>query len=76
MFGLENKSPIDLVLDVEDGDTTTTSAHEFVEERATRMRHVYRLVRDYLGIATNRRKDYYAGGSKESSEIRVGSWVW
>jgi transposase InsO family protein len=76
MFGRENRAPIDIILGLDaPSENEGPSPVEFVELKRSMMREVYRQVRQHLGVAANRRKDYYDTKVKSSS-FAIGQWVW
>jgi transposase InsO family protein/predicted aspartyl protease len=76
MFGRENRAPVDVLLGVdESSEDKDTSVDEFVESKRRLMREVYSRVRQQLGVAANKRKDYYDTKVKSTIFV-VGTWVW
>jgi len=76
MLGRETRSPIDVVLGSPPGNEPQySSIDEYVEKHMTVMHKVYATVRQHLGIAANRRKDYYNRNVKPMS-FNEGTWVW
>jgi len=76
VFGRENRMPIDIILDCPPAEEKWYySTDEFVEAYQGRMRSAYETVRQQLGQAALKRKDYYDRKVKES-EFKPGDWVW
>jgi len=76
VFGRESRMPVDIVLECPPSDESCcTSYDEYVEAYQLRMRRGYEAVREHLGQAAGRRKDYYDRKVKPAA-VNVGDWVW
>lgn len=78
IFGRENRAPADLCLPNAPGTPLPLNAESldsYVERVAERTRDAYRLVRDHLSAAAERRKEAY-DTKVRSVEFRTGDWVW
>jgi hypothetical protein len=76
VYGRENRAPIDLVLAVEDEpEGVGTSPDVYVDELLQRQRNAYRLARQHLGRAAERRKKEYDLHVR-SRQFDRGEWVY
>jgi transposase InsO family protein len=76
VYGRENRAPIDLVLAVDDEpEGVGTSPDVYVDELLQRQRKAYRLVRQHLGRAAERRKKEYDLHVR-SRQFKRGDWVY
>ena len=75
IFGRENRAPVDVNFNAHDIEENEVVLDEFVDSRRKMMREVYSIVRQRLGVAANRRKNYYDTNVKPS-HYKVGTWVW
>jgi len=76
VYGRDNRAPIDLVLAVDDEpEGVGTSPDVYVNELLQRQRNAYRLVRQHLGRAAERRKKEYDLHVR-SRQFNRGDWVY
>jgi transposase InsO family protein len=78
LFGRENRAPADLVLpnpDEENVVGSTANLEPYVDNLRVRTEQAYRLVREHLATAAQRRKETYDTKVNEAT-FRCGDWVW
>jgi len=76
MFGRESRAPVDLVYGMPpDADRRLANYTAYVRDFAERMEDAYRLVRDHLRVAAERRKHAYDMKVRQA-EFSVGDRVW
>jgi transposase InsO family protein len=76
VYGRENRAPIDLVLAVEEEPKGVgESPNQYVNELVQRQRAAYRIVRQHLGRAAERRKREYDLRVRPR-QFKTGDWVY
>jgi hypothetical protein len=76
MLGSENVMPLDLVMGPAPGDEQApTDYNDYVQEMRTRMEDAYRVAREHLKVAAERRKVAYDARVKVK-QFEVGDFVW
>jgi hypothetical protein len=78
IFGRENIMPLDLVMGPAPGDESTPTPIpycQYVDELKDRMETAYRMAREHLGLAAERRKVTYDARVRHK-DFEVNSWVW
>jgi len=75
-LGRENRMPLDLVMGFPfEEDTVGATIDEFVANQRQQAETAYRVAREHLGVAAERRKAVYDARVKPD-EFQVGSKVW
>ena len=76
LFMRENRAPVDIILGPPpDEQLIYLSSDEYVEKQQQMLREVYAWVREHLGTAANRRKEYYDRKVRPMM-YTIGSWAW
>jgi hypothetical protein len=74
-LGRELRMPLDLMMGLPTEEATARTTDEFVLEMRERAEAAYRVAREHLRVAAERRKVTYDMRVKET-KFKVGDWVW